>query len=271
MLSSILLILGIAVLGMAFRSFDHPIAQRLCILCVLLVSFLLGYLPSGSWVVGLAVATLWIFLPWLEILTKIRGLRLPLERELEHQNPPGRDLFPNLDDLTEEIEHEGFELINDLGCDWDAQRQFLRLFHRPGDQTQAALCLIDQGNIAFYYISLMTRPTDGHVFTTWNYPFSYSLKFLPHTHIQRVRATASFVAMCKAHQHLLTRNHISVDTIPKLDPPQIPALLQQDLTAQITHNVRAGLLARVDEEKVRYTWRGMFYLWFRFLWDFVRL
>src|SRR6202030_2173518 len=253
MLSSILLVLGIAVLRMPFRSFDHPIAQRLCVLCVLAVSFLLGYLPTGSWVVGLVVAALWIFLPWLEILTKIRVLRMPLERELEYKSPPGRDLFPNLDDLTEEIEQEGFELINDLGCDWEAQRQFLRLFHRPGDQTQVALCLIDQGNIAFYYISLMTRPTDGHVFTTWNYPFSYSLKFLPHTHVQRVRPTAPFVAICKAHQLLRARNKISVEAIPKLDPPLIPALLQQDQTAQITHNVRAGLLAQVDEEKVRYT------------------
>jgi hypothetical protein len=271
MLSSILLVLGVAVLGMAFRCFDHPIAQRLCILCVLAVSFLLGYLPSGNWVVGLAVATLWIFLPWLEILTKIRTLRMPLERELESKNPPGRDLFPNLDDLTDEIEREDFELIDDLGCDWDAQHQFLRLFHRAGDQTQVALCLIDQGNIAFYYISLMTRSTDGHVFTTWNYPFSYSLKFSPHTHIQRVRSRASFGAMCTAHQQLLSKYKISIDAIPKLDPPQIQSLLQQDLTAQITHNVRAGLLAPVDEQKVRYTWRGMFYLWFRFLWDFVRL
>ncbi|MBV8142158.1 MAG: hypothetical protein JOZ60_08960, partial [Verrucomicrobia bacterium] len=269
MLSSILLILGVAVLGMAFRSFDHPIAQRLCVLCLLGVSFLLGYLPSGNWAVGLAVATLWIFLPWLEILTKIRALRMPLERELAHKNPPGRDLFPNLDDLTEEIERQGFELVNDLGCDWDAQHQFLRLFHRPSDQTQAALCLVDQGNIAFYYISLVTRLLDGRVFTTWNYPFSYSLKFLPQTHIQRLRSTASFIAMCEAHQHLLSRNKISVDAIPKLDPPQLQALLQQDLTAQITHNVRAGLLAQVDKQQVRYTWRGMFYLWFRFLWDFV--
>jgi hypothetical protein len=271
MLSSILLVLGIAVLGMAFRSFDHPLAQRLCVLCVLVVSFLLGYLPSGNWAVGLAVAALWVFLPWLEILTKIRGLRMPLERELESKSPPGRDLFPNLDDLTDEIEQEGFELVDDLGCDWDAQRQFLRLFHRASDQTQAALCLIDQGNVAFYYISLMTRPVNGQIFTTWNYPFSYSLKFLPETHIQRVRPTVSFIEMCQAHQHLLSRNNISPDAIPKLDPPQIQALLQRDLTAQITHNVRAGLLTQVDEQKVRYTWRGMFYLWFRFLWDFVRL
>ena len=271
MLSSILLLLGVAVLGMAFRSFDHPIAQRLCVLCVLAVSFLLGYLPSGNWAVGLAVATLWIFLPWLEILTKIRALRMPLERELESKSPPSRDLFPNLDDLTEEIEQEGFELIDDLGCDWDAQQQFLRLFLRPTDQTQAALCLIDQGNIAFYYVSVMTRPIGGRVFMTWNYPFSYSLKFLPHTHIQRVRPSASFVDICAAHQLLLSRNKISIEAVPKLHPPQIQALLQQDLTAQISHNVRAGLLAHVDEQKVRYTWRGMFYLWFRFLWDFVRL
>jgi hypothetical protein len=166
MLSSIFLILGIAVLGMAFRSFDHPIAQRLCVLCVLAVSFLLGYLPTGSWVVGLVVAALWIFLPWLEILTKIRVLRMPLERELEYKSPPGRDLFPNLDDLTEEIEQEGFELINDLGCDWEAQRQFLRLFYRPGDQTQAALCLIDQGNIdlelsLFVFVEIFTPDFDS--------------------------------------------------------------------------------------------------------------
>jgi hypothetical protein len=271
MLPSFLLILGVAVLAMAFRSFDNPICQRLCILCILGVSFLLGYLPTGNCLVGLGVAALWIFLPWLEILTKVRALRMPVAREFEYKSPPGRDLFPNLDDLTDEIEQEGFELVNDLGYDWNEQRQFIRLFHRSVDQTQAAVCLVDQGNIAFYYVTLMTRPRDGEVFMTWNYPFSYSLKFLPQTHIQRVRPTASFNSMCGTHQDLLSENHISADSIPKLDPPKIQLLLQQDLTAQISHNVRAGLLARVDDQSVRYTWRGMLFLWFRFLWDIVRL
>src|SRR5260370_7808556 len=145
MLSSILLVLGIAVLGMAFRTFDQPIAQRLSVLCVLVVSFLIGYLPSGSWVAGLAIASLWIFLPWLEILTKIRTLRMPVERELEPKSPPGRNLFPNLDDLPEEIEQFGFELITDLGFDWDAHTQFLRLFHRSILHTPAALLLSTPG------------------------------------------------------------------------------------------------------------------------------
>src|SRR5208337_3998455 len=195
MLSYVLLVFGVAVLAMAFRSFDNPICQRLSILCVLGVSFLLGYLPTGNTLVGLGVAALWIFLPWFEILTKVRALRMPVEREFEHKSPPGRDLFPNLDDLTAEIEQAGFAVITDLGCDWDAQRQFLRLFHRSSDQTQVAVCLIDQGSIAFYYISLMTRSVDGQVFTTWNYPFAYALKFSPQTHIQRVRPTVSFHAM----------------------------------------------------------------------------
>ena len=61
------------------------------------------------------------------------------------------------------------------------------------------------------------------------------------------------------------------EKVLRLDPGQIQELMQRDLSAQITHNVSAGLLTRVDETHVRYTWHGMFYLWFRFLWDVVRL
>src|SRR5438132_7972956 len=108
MFSSIFLVLGVAVLGMAFRSFPHPLMQRLSIVCLLISSFLIGQLASGSWLVGLAVASIWIFLPWLEILTRIRTLRMPVDRELQYKNPPGRDLFPKLNELTDEIEQEGF-------------------------------------------------------------------------------------------------------------------------------------------------------------------
>jgi len=271
MFASILLILGVAVLGMAFRSLANPISQRLGVLCILAASFLVGYLPFSSWISGLIVASIWIFLPWLDILIRIRTLRMPVERQLRHKSPPNRTLFPNLSDLTEEIEAEGFELVDDVGCEWDAQRQFLRIFHRANDQTQAAVCLIDQGDIAFYYVSLMTRTLNEQQFMTWNYPFSYALKFLPKSYILRVRSTATFAEMCTAHQKLLNRRQITKNHIQRLDPNQIQELLQQDITAQINHNVRAGLLASVDGEKVRYTWRGMFYLWMRFLWGFVRL
>ena len=271
MLSSFLLVLGVAVLAMAFRSFSHPFFQRLSLLCILGTSFLIGYLPSHSWVIGLVVASLWAFLPWLEILTRIRVLRIPVDRPLRQKAPPNGDLFPNLAELTAEIEQEGFESINDVGWDWDEQRQFLRLFHRSSDQSQAAVCMIDQGDIAFYYVSLMTRSVDGQSYMTWNYPFSYALKFVPQTHICRVKPSLSFGEMCEAHRTHLARQGITEQKVLRLDPGQIQELMQRDLSAQITHNVSAGLLTRVDETHVRYTWHGMFYLWFRFLWDVVRL
>jgi len=271
MFASILLILGVTVLGMAFRSFANPVFQRLGVLCILAASFLIGYLPFESWTSGLIVASIWLFLPWFDILTRVRALRMPVERQLRHKSPPNRKLFPNLDDLTQEIEAQGFELIDDVGYEWDTQRQFLRIFHRSNDQTQAAVCLIDQGYIAFYYVSLMTRTLDGQQFMTWNYPFSYSLKFLPKNRTLRVRPTATFAEMCMVHQKLLDKEQITQNRIQKLAPEQIQELLQQDLTAQINHNIRTGLLAPVDNEKVRYTWRGMFYLWLRFLWGFVKL
>ena len=123
---------------------------------------------------------------------------------------------------------------------------------------------------AFYYISLVTRARDGQVFTTWNYPFSYSLKFGPDNHVLRVRAEASFSSICQAHRSFLARNSVSPDEVPSLEPGQMQSLLQNDLRSQITHNVAAGLLAPETDGKVRYTWRGLFYVWLRFLWDLIR-
>ena len=270
MFASALLICGVAVLGMAFRTLKNGLAQRLSLLCILAASFLFGYLPTRSWLLGLLAASVWLLLPWLEILIRIRGVRLPVDRIVRPRTPPSHERFPNLDDLTEEVEAEAFEVVDDVGCDWDAQRQFLRLFHRASDQTQAAVCLVDQDDIAFYYVSLVTRARDGQVFTTWNYPFSYSLKFGPENHVLRVRAEASFSSICQAHQNFLARNSVSPDEVPSLEPSQMQNLLQNDLRSQISHNVAAGLLALETDGKVRYTWRGLFYVWLRFLWDLIR-
>jgi hypothetical protein len=271
MLSSLYLILGVIVLGLAFRSYAHAITQRLCILCVLLASFLIGYLPSGNWLVGSLVASGWLLLPWVEILARIRPLRLPIDRTLHQRLPPSRELFPNLHELTIEIEEQQFELVDDVGCDWEAQHQYLRLFYHREDKLQAAVCLVDQGDIAFYYVSLMTRQHDGEVFTTWNYPFSYSLKFDRKTHVCRVRPKESFAEMCAAHSDFLTKHGVNPQHIRAFRPEDLHELIQNEASAQIRHNVAAGLLTPAPEGRVRYTWRGMFYLWFRFLCDFVRL
>lgn len=269
-MSDILLILGVAVLSMALRSFAHPVLHKLGSFCVLGTSFLIGYLFTGYWQVGLVCAGSWLLLPWLEILTRVRHMRLPIEKALRHRSPPSREVFPSLDILTTELEEEGFEHVDDTGWDWDDHKQFFRLFYKPDECLQAAVCLIDQDDMAFYYLSLSSRGKDGTTWTTWNYPFSYSMKLVPKLQMNRLRGNRTVFEMIASHRNFLVKSSVNSERLASSDPEQIQSEIQQDLQEQIAHNISAGLLLPSDEGKVRYSWRGLLFIWFQFLRDFVR-
>ena len=101
------LTLGVAVLSVALRSFQSSFAQKAGALGILVASYLAVYFVTGSWILGVAAAASWLFLPWLEILTRIRALRLPKEKQLRPKSPPSTDIFPTLNDITREIENAG--------------------------------------------------------------------------------------------------------------------------------------------------------------------
>src|SRR5467141_2640726 len=144
MLFGLLLTLGVAVLSVALRSYQTTFAQQLGALGVLIASFLAVYFITGNAAWGVAGAASWLFLPWLEILTRIRTLRLPKEKRLRPKTPPSSDTFPALSEITREIEDEGFVHVGDAGWDWEDYRQFFRLFYREEDRAQAAICLNEQ-------------------------------------------------------------------------------------------------------------------------------
>src|SRR5438045_4178657 len=83
MLFGLFLTLGVAVLSVALRSYQAALAQKVGAVGILASTFLAVYFVSGSWLGGLAAALAWFFLPWLEILTRIRALRLPKEKALQ--------------------------------------------------------------------------------------------------------------------------------------------------------------------------------------------
>ena len=149
---------------------------------------------------GAFCASSWLLLPWLEILTRIRKLTLPPEKDLRHKSPPNAEIFPALHDLTEEMEGESFEHVEDAGWDWDDYNQFFRLFYKPVDRTQAAICLIDQHDVAFFYMSISSRAKDGRIWTTWNYPFSYSLQLVPQWRVNRLRGDQTFLEIYESHK-----------------------------------------------------------------------
>ena len=272
MLSSLLLILCVATLSMGLRTFRSVALQKLGALGIFATSFIAGYLVSERNVfVGLFCASTWLLLPWLEILTRIRNLRLPLEKSLSHQAPPSSEAFPDLNELTSEIEGEGFEHADDTGWDWEDYRQFFRLFYKSGDRAQAAICFIDQQDIAFYYLSISSRAKDGAVWTTWNYPFSHSLKPVPQLKINRMKATDTFLQMYESHREFLRQHGIDAAQLEELSGEQLQVEIQKDLRAQIAHNLAQGVLTDAGEGQIRYSWRGLFFIWVQFLRDLVRL
>jgi hypothetical protein len=271
MLFGLFLTLGVAVLSVALRSYQTGFAQKVGAIGILASTFLAVYFVSGSWLAGLAAALGWFFLPWLEILTRIRGLRLPKEKALRPKSPPSADVFPTLDEISAEITNEGFAHVNDAGWDWEDYRQFFRLFYKEEDRAQATICLNEQNDLSFYYLRISSRANDGTIWTTWNYPLSYGLKLTPQFRINRQRPDQSFWQLYQSHKEFLRQNRVETSVIDSLDEDRIQLEVENDLRDQIAHNIKKGVLKPTPEGEVKYSWRGMVYLWCQFLLDLVRL
>jgi hypothetical protein len=271
MLFNLFLTLGVAVLSVALRSFQSSFSQKAGAIGILVVSYLVIYFVTGSPILGVVAAAAWFFLPWIEILTRIRALRLPKEKQLRRKPAPSSDTFPNLSEITREIENEGFAHINDAGWDWEDYRQFFRLFYKSEDRAQATICLNEQHDLSFYYLRISSRARSGVIWTTWNYPLSYGLKLTPQFRINRQRPDQSFWQLYQSHRAFLRKNNVHLEMIDSLDEEQIEKEIERDLREQIAHNIDKGVLKQTPEGDVKYSWWGMFYLWCQFLLDLVRL
>lgn len=271
MLSDVLLIAGVAVLAAGLRSFSHPALRKLGVLAILAVSYLVGNWLTGRPAVGVACGAAWLFLPWLEILTRIRRLRLPAERTLCRRMPPPASQFPALAELTDEIEEGGYVHVEDAGIEWDECRQYFRLFYRAADRSQAAICMVDQQEVAFFFLSISSRDRDGLTWTTWNYPFSYSLVPPPGCRLNRVRPERSFLDLHRSHGFFLARHGVGAERLTEIDPEQLQTMIRDDLKRQLDHNVARGILRLTADGKLRYSWRGFLFLWRQFLIDLIRI
>lgn len=270
MLFHFLVILGCAFLCVGLRSFPQGFAQKLGTLGILATSFLTGWLFTGHWAVGLLCSLSWLLLPWLEILTRIRRLTLPVDKNFRRKSPPQRDAFPALGELTEEIEHQKFESLEDCGWDWEDSQQFFRLFYNAEDRTQAAVCMVEQDGLAFFYLSLSSRATDGKIWTTWDYPFSYSLKLAPQSKMNLVRGVTNFEELYESHRSFLRSNGVTLEHLLVMDPSEISSEIEKDLDSQVAHNLEVGVLIQNASGEVRYSWRGFFFIWTQFLRDLLR-
>jgi hypothetical protein len=266
-----MLLLGIFVLSVALRTTGLPLLRKIGLVGFLSTSFLLGFFFTGSWAVGLVFVSFWLVWPWYELITRVRKITMPVDKVLRHKSPPHREFFPALHDLTEEIEGEGFEHLEDLGREWDEAQQFFRIFHRTKERMQAVICLVEQEQFAVYYLRLISRAPDGTVWTTWNYPYSLNLKLAPDWRMNRENGNKTFIQLLDSHRNFLESNGIDADALQESNPEQLAEQLHAEQRAQIQHNLTTGILMKSPDGAIRYTWRGLLFIWVQLLRDFVRL
>lgn len=269
-MNEFLLFSGLVVFTAACFQFAHPVIRRLGLLGMAATVFAAGYLLTGNLWIGAACVGVLLMLPWIEILLRIRKLRLPLRKHLRQTAPPTREIFPELDEITGEIEAVGFEHVADLGWEMDGYRQFLRLYAHPQRREEAAITCVEQNQLGFHFASVTSRAGDNSVYTTWNCPVSSSLKTPPTVHLNRMGGEIRFDALLAGHDQFLAAAGLQRETLRAVDADSVRSAVERDMESQMQHNLREGLLEPADDGHGRYSWRGMLFLWFQVLRDIFR-
>lgn len=272
-MDKLLIVLGVWLAGSALRTFQTVWLRKPGALLYLVASYLAGfYLGGGSHATGCATVAGWFLLPWVEILLRVRTMRLPISKTLSNRFPPSRDEFPHLRELTAEVEEAGFEMLEDTGWDGGEVRQFIRLFYMAEKRIQASISLNQQRGAGIVYISLTTRTADGRTFTTTDYPFSSTMPLAPGVQMNQTAWAGSIPALLTAHTEWLEKQGVTLpQDAAEVEVSSLSDRLSGELEQQIRHNLSRGILKDTGEGTFRYSWRGCFYLWRQFIKDMVRL
>lgn len=270
-MTELLLVIGILLLGYGCRSFDHILIRKLGMIAFMAASFLAVYFLTGSLLGGVAGVLFWFCLPWIELLTRVRAMRMPLDRPFRRRTPPRED-FPFLDQATQEIEDVSeFRHVDDWGFQWEESQHFYRFFYDESTKTEAAICMVDDGVVRHAFIKLVSRSTTGRVYVTWNYPFSSPLKVDPSVRLNWDRGSESFEGLVASHLYFLSKYDLQEDDLIALEPDEMLEQMKEDQRRQVDHNLETGVLLPSGEGTCRYSWRGLLYLWTQLVKDMVRL
>ncbi len=267
-----LIVIGLVVLVVGLRSSRKNLLRKLGALTLLVASFLIFYFSTGSVAWGCFGVLLWFFLPWIELLTRIRRMRLPLNNRLSHREVPNPSFFPNATEAAAAMEEAGFEHVSDCGWQWAGMQQFFRLYWHPEERAIASVCLCEQSDVAFAFITITSVDEGGGVWRTTNFPFAPTLECPPHIRWNLVPCERScFHQILIDHRSYLSRSKLSADRLRMPDPEEIEDSIEREMRQQVDHNLSAGLIKLTGDGHFQYSNRGLFFLWGQFLKDMIRL
>lgn len=267
-----LIVVGISVMALAMRSSRINLARKLGALLFLAASFCLFYFISGNIFAGIAGASLWFFLPWIELLTHVRRLRMPLNNRLRHKELPNPSFFPNAIEAAAGMEEAGFDHVSDCGWKWSGMQQHFRLFWHPEERAVASVCLCEQEDVAFAFISITSTDTSGNTWRTTNFPFAPTLRCCPKLTWNHVPCEKScFHQILSDHRVFLEKEKIKQDDLLIPDPEQLETNIEAEMRKQIAYNLASGIIRLTDDGHFHYSKRGLIFLWGQFIKDMIRL
>ncbi len=270
-MNGILLILGVIALSLALRTLPWTFTRKLGAAGFLAASFLVGYFASGKIWIGAVIVAMWFLFPWIELITRTRKMRLPVKRSLSRKSPPGAQRFPELNTITGEIEAAGFVYVKDTGWSWNDTNQFFRFFYHAEKRTQATICFTEQSFYSYTSVSISVRHGDGRVFRTSNLPFSSPMKSPPNIVQRRDLDSFLFVDFIEGHEMWVEALGFTTEDFTHQSPEDIVTQVESESGSQINHNLESGIIALCEKaETWRYSWRGLVYLYFQALKDFMR-
>jgi hypothetical protein len=265
-------VIAIIIFGYALRSCRTSMLRKIGALVMLVASGLCFHFLTGSIWGGIAASAAWFFLPWIELLTRIRKIRMPIENKLQQRFSSNLAVFPNAQKHMHTLELAGFEHIRDCGWNLGGMDQLYQLYWNAETRSVVTLNLCEQSNVTFSYLTITSRDICNGVWRTTNFPFSPTLKPTPSVHWNQISCVNECVVkLIEHHCCFLSKQGFIDDDLSIPDPDHLEEELELELRRQIDHNLQQGIIRLTGDGHFRYTIRGLLYLWKQFVRDMIRL
>ncbi len=271
-MSETLTFVGLMVMAVALRMARTKLFRKLGALTALVASFYLFYVLTGKWWGGAIGVVLWLFLPCVELFGRVRKLRIPLDNKLSYREIPNPSFFPNAIKASTGMEEAGFEHVSNCGWEWAGMTQFFQVFWHPEERAVASICLCEQSDVAFAFVSITSCDMKGRVWRTTNFPFSPTLQSPPDVRWNHVPCERScFHQILADHHQYLKRLKIDNANLKMPDPEHIEEAIEEEMRKQVEHNLSVGYILPTGDGNFQYSKRGMIFLWGQFVKDMIRL
>lgn len=266
-----LIVLGLLFIAVALRTSRRFWVRKIGALTLLAASSLAFYFLTGSLLGALLGLIVWLFLPWVELLTRVRSLSFPLEHRLHGQVVPNHAFFPNAAITIETMEREMFRHQMDCSWNWLGTVQHHRLFVQADARAVATLCLCEKCDVVFAFVVITSMAENGHIYRTSNFPFAPQLKSPRSLHWNHLPCSKlCFKQIWQHHREFLQAHGVS-ESLQAHDPDHLDLWVESQMEAMVEYNLEQGIIDLRQDGHFAYTFRGMLFLWGQFIKDMIRL